>query len=245
MKSIMIIIGMLLVTTLQGCQQLNNSTGASSSGLVQPWPPVIGQAYPDLTLTDTRGEKVKLSKFKGAVLLIEPIGMSCAACNAFSGAGDGYIKGFKGTEPQPGLLSIESYLPKYSQGVRLDDPHIIYISLILYNASLQPPTLAEAQDWSQHFQHSAKPNRVVLFADASFIGPASFAMIPGFHLVDANFVLRSDASGHNPRNDLFRDLLPMLGDLVRQKRLTSHNQTTADGVASADLAYDTSYGVTQ
>jgi hypothetical protein len=224
MKIVVFLIGLISVIATQGCQQTTAAKlSPQPSGLAQPWPPVIGQAYPDLTLTNTSGEKVKLSKFKGSILLIEPIGMSCPACNAWSGAGDGSISGFKGVEPQADLRSIESSLPKYSGGIRLDDPNITYISVILYDPALQAPTLADAQAWSQHFHHSSKPNRVVLFADAGFLGPASYNMIPGFHLVDANFTLRSDATGHNPRNNLYTELLPLLGGLVREQRVSHTN----------------------
>jgi len=44
------------------------------------WPPEVGEPYPDATLIDQEGNPVKLSSFKGSVLLIEPIGMTCAAC---------------------------------------------------------------------------------------------------------------------------------------------------------------------
>ena len=40
------------------------------------WPPAAGETYPDVELMDHRGELVKLSSFKGKVLLIEPIGMT-------------------------------------------------------------------------------------------------------------------------------------------------------------------------
>src|SRR5579885_426641 len=50
------------------------------------WPPVNGQAYPDLKLLDQDGHEVALSSFKGKVILLEPVGMTCAACNAYSGA---------------------------------------------------------------------------------------------------------------------------------------------------------------
>lgn len=48
--------------------------GALSPGI--DWPPVVGEAYPDLALRGLDGETVRLSDFRGRVLLIEPVGMT-------------------------------------------------------------------------------------------------------------------------------------------------------------------------
>jgi len=39
-------------------------------------------------------------------------------------------------------------------------------------------------------------------------------VIPGFQLVDRDFILRSDATGHRPANDLWKHLLPMVPQLL-------------------------------
>ncbi len=44
---------------------------------------------------------------------------------------------------------------------------------------------------------------------------ATYQKIPGFHLIDREFVLTHDSSGHHPEDDLYRDLLPALGQMVR------------------------------
>ena len=41
-----------------------------------PWPPRVGEAYPDLRLVDQTGRTTSLSSFKGHVLLVEMIGMT-------------------------------------------------------------------------------------------------------------------------------------------------------------------------
>ena len=51
-----------------------------------PWPPKLGQRYPDLQVIDHHGNKRRLSDFAGKVLLVEPVGMNCPACNAYAGA---------------------------------------------------------------------------------------------------------------------------------------------------------------
>ena len=49
---------------------------APSGPLPFDWPPVVDETYPDLELTDFRGDVFKLSSLRGKVLLIEPIGMT-------------------------------------------------------------------------------------------------------------------------------------------------------------------------
>src|SRR5262245_47616048 len=67
-----------------------------------PWPPVIGKPFPDMELADQDGKATRLSEFKGKVLLVEPVGMACPACQAFSGA-LGKPGCFKGATAQKGL----------------------------------------------------------------------------------------------------------------------------------------------
>ena len=106
------------------------------------WPPRLGEPYPDLTLIDQTGQPVRLSSFKGSVILIEPVGMTCSGCQAFSGA------------------------------------------------------------------------HLVLAGTKELLGDASYNMIPGFHLVDRNFIFQSDSAGHTPRHNLVTHLLPMVPKLL-------------------------------
>lgn len=81
-------------------------------GLDFPWPPKLGEPFPDLELVSHTGASVRLSDFSGKIVLVEPIGMTCAACNAFSGAGHG--GGYQNVIPQENLPSIEKLLPRYA-----------------------------------------------------------------------------------------------------------------------------------
>ena len=56
----------------------------------------------------------------------------------------------------------------------------------------------------------------MLYADSRFIGDATYRMIPGFQLVDRDFVLRSDSTGHRPTHNLYTELLPMVGELLTE-----------------------------
>lgn len=207
-----------VVRTLAG-ELLSASAGlparAQAQAIPQPWPPVAGQRYPDLALTNSRSERLRLSSLGGRVLLIKPIGMNCPTCNAFSGAGGGRLPGFRGTQPQRGLRSIEESMPLFSGGIRLDDPRLDSISLLLDHMEMRSPTLADARAWEDHFGHGSRPNRIVAIADPRYINQASYNMIPGLQRVDRDLVLRSDATGHHPRHDLWRHTLPMVGTLLR------------------------------
>ena len=50
--------------------------GSPPGPLPFAWPPRVGETYPDVELRDHTGEIVKLSSFRGKVLLIEPVGMT-------------------------------------------------------------------------------------------------------------------------------------------------------------------------
>ena len=177
------------------------------------WPPALNNCYPDMELLDQDGKKVRLSSFKGKVIIVEPIGMSCPACQAFTGANQKNLRPFGNVSPQPGLKSIEELLPTYG-GVNLSDPRIVLVQLVLYNPSLKAPSLQEVQAWARNFGLYTTRNRYVLVGRANMVNKYSYNMIPGFQLVDKNFVLRSDSTGHNPRNNLYTHLLPMVKKLL-------------------------------
>lgn len=50
------------------------------------WPPRVGERYPNLKLLNSLGERIALESLAGKLILVEPIGMDCSACNAFAGA---------------------------------------------------------------------------------------------------------------------------------------------------------------
>ena len=175
------------------------------------WPPVLGESYTDLELTDLEGRLTSLSDYRGKVILVEPIGMSCSGCVAFAG---GHQYGpFADVMPQRNIESIKAYAEKYGQ-FDLDDPQIILVHLLLYNRQMQPPTSEDARRWAKHFDLQSSENKLVLVGRSSMLGPATRAMIPGFHLIDKNFVFQADSSGHQPTDNLYTGLLPLVGKLL-------------------------------
>jgi len=180
------------------------------------WPPRVGARYPNLQLLNSLGERVALETLAGKVILVEPIGMDCPACNAFAGGNRPGASGFQGVTPQSGVLSIDEMLKEYADGISLADDRIVLVHLLLYRPGRDgPPDVRMAQLWAKHFGIEASENMLVLVGEPYLIGPASFNMIPGFQLVDADFVLRFDSSGHHPKHDLWRELLPAIPSLVK------------------------------
>ena len=82
-----------------------------------------------------------------------------------------------------------------------------------------PPNLQMARLWAKHFGIEESENMLILVGEPYLIGAASFNMIPGFQLIDADFVLRFDSSGHHPRHDLWRELLPAIPPMLKDSLL--------------------------
>jgi len=170
------------------------------------WPPKLDEPYPDLNLVDQTGNLTRLSDFKGQVILVEPIGLPCAACQAFCGGHQ--VGGFRGVEPQPGLPSIKESARLYGK-FDLSDERIVKVYLLLYGMDMRAPTPSDARAWADHFGMDRSKNEIVLTGLPSMMGDQSFAMIPGVHLVDRNFILCVDSAGRSDQtHDLYRDLLP-------------------------------------
>lgn len=110
------------------CMQQAAAADAGQTKFRLFWPPVLNNYYPDAEMQTLSGKKVKLSQYAGKVILIEPIGMSCPACQAFAGAGA--KGGFSGVAPQEGLQSIDALLSQ--NGISPQDPRLVRIQILLY-----------------------------------------------------------------------------------------------------------------
>lgn len=195
-----------------GKEPLSKSQSPQKAASKYPpyWPPALNHYYPGLELMSLSGQKVSFASFAGKVLLIEPIGMTCPGCQAYVG---GHRKGgFGGVAPQPGVESMDEMLLK--NGISPLDKRLQRIQLILYSMSMQVPTQGDARKWADHFGFGRASNETLLIGDSRLINSASYNMIPGFQLVDQNFVLQSDSTGHNPKSDLYAHLIPTLKKLL-------------------------------
>ncbi|MEM9366439.1 MAG: hypothetical protein AAGD07_10620 [Planctomycetota bacterium] len=183
--------------------------------VVGQWPPRVGAFYPDLNLMDQQGEPFQLSSLAGKVILLELAAIPCKGCQAFAGANR--RGGYAGIAVQPGLDSIHEYAKRFG-GVDIQNQHnVAFVQLLLYGKSMRHPTQQEVTGWARHFGMDRNRNLVVLRGDPSMVNRASYDRIPGFHLIDRDFVLRYDSCGHQPQHDLYYQLLPALGHLARQR----------------------------
>ena len=162
---------------------------------------------------DQTGSPTRLSDYKGKVILVEPIGVPCPACQAFCGGN--MVGGFQGVQPQPGLPSIQESARQHGR-FGLSDERIVKVYLLLYSMNMRAPTPRDAKAWAEHFGMDRKKNEIVLAGLSSMISDESYAMIPGMQLIDQDFILRVDSTGRTSRtHDLYRDLLPRVGQLLR------------------------------
>jgi hypothetical protein len=182
------------------------------------WPPVVGQFYPNVILKDQTGQVTALSDFRGKVVLVEVVGLTCRACHAFAGGNESGVGQFRGIKPQKGLGSIEQYARGYAK-LSLDHPDIVFVQLVLYGMDgRRPPSEEDARAWARHFHMDRAKNRVVLIGDQRFISAETRRLIPGFHLIDQNGILRA-MSSNDPRHDsLHGSLLPKLARFVKDGR---------------------------
>ena len=199
--------------TAPATPDLAPTAAAASAPTFEFWPPVKGRPFPDLVLFDREGRLVRLSSFRGKIIILEPVGMTCSACNAFSGGNK--VGGFEGVQPQPDCPALEEFFTVNSAGATLDDPRIVWVQLLLYNMQMQAPTVDDLKRWSAHFPTVRKPNCVVLAATPEMLGSASYAMIPGVQLIDRQFVLRSDFRGHGGGDDLNGHLIRLVREMIK------------------------------
>lgn len=206
----------------------NGAGFGEASGSVSEvnWPPRVGETYPDLTLTDQYGEKVRLRDFAGKVILIELAAVPCHGCQAFAGGNE--HGGFAGFTAQPGLESIHQYATTYGNVDLGKDPDVVFVQLLLYGKKMRTPTAEEVGGWASHFHmnespnRSGRPNQFVLRGTPELLTGNVHDRIPGFQLIGRDFVLRSESSGAHPETDLYQQLLPELGRLSRDGRGSGH-----------------------
>ena len=183
------------------------------TGDVPSWPPERLRSFPDLTLYDQDGELTRLSDFRGKVILLEPVGVLSRSSVAFAG---GHEKGpFEGISAQENLERIDVYAEKFA-GIKLDHPRLVRIQLILFDNQMQAPTPALVRRWAQHFDLKRDANQIVLAGTPALANPASHELVPGFQLIDKKFTLRANATGAEPDDSLYADLLPMIRKLLAE-----------------------------
>ncbi len=112
-------------------------------------------------------------------------------------------------------------MPSYGGGLSVHDPRLVFVQVLLYGMSMEAPTVEDARKWADHFEMDRAQNRIVLVGTKELQNQASYDMIPGFQLIDKNFILRCDSTGHSPKENLYQTLLPMIPRLLAEPPLAS------------------------
>jgi hypothetical protein len=82
---------------------------------------------------------------------------------------------------------------------------------------MQAPSEEDARAWASHFQLYRARNEVVLAGTPELATKASRNLIPGFQLIDKDFILRADSTGVRTDDDLYSELLPMIRRIVEDE----------------------------
>lgn len=199
---------LLICAGLVGCDDAQSNSQESGAF----WPPRLDESYPEIEFTNYDGRKVRISDFRGKVVLVEPVGMNCQACNAFAGAHK--MGSFQGIRPQENLKSIEEYMASRLNGLTLENSDMVLVQLLLYDLFMEAPDIEDARIWAEHFGFDDNPHVYVVFSERDMRGSASYNLIPGFQLIDRSSVLRSDSTGHRPQHSLFSELMPMIPSVL-------------------------------
>lgn len=212
--------------TASGTGQETEEVTSLTNRPVEFWPPIDGQRYPDLVLEDSHGQLVRLSDHAGKVILIELAAVPCKGCQAF--AGGKQYGGFAGIGVQSGLDSIHHYARNIASIDLKSSNDVLLVQLLLYGKGMGAPTREETQGWAEHFRIHDRDHQFVLRGDPSMVNRTTYNMIPGFHLIDRDFILRSDSCGHQPKANLYTELLPKLKNLARQPRPSKTSKSKVD-----------------
>ena len=178
---------------------------------VSNWPPQEGRKFPDVDLIDHHGRPFSIHSLAGKPVLVEFIAMSCAGCQAFSGGNR--FGPFEKFASQKGLLSLEAYFERYT-GHSMSTDRINVVQVVVYDLKLTHPNADDLAKWRTHFRLTS-PNMHVVGGTKALANSASFKMIPGFMLLDSDLNILLDSTGHSPKRDLYRDVLPKMKEMLR------------------------------
>jgi len=193
---------------------------ASKKNTLANWPPVCGTSFPQFDLFDHADNRFSFESLRGKPTVIEFISMTCAGCQAFAGGNE--LGPYGGLASQPNLESFETYFQQYA-GFDLYSGQVNYVVVIVYNDKLESPTAQDLSDWRKHFRMESHSNAHIVSSTELASGD-SFKMIPGFMLLDRKQSVVFDSTGHNPKHNLFSELLPGVKALLPTRQREQYNQ---------------------
>ena len=177
----------------------------------QLWPPQVGRTFPNIEFVDQNGISFKMSELYGSVVLVEYVGMTCRACQAYSGGNE--VGGYGNVNPIGGLPSIEKLFKDYTN-ISLDDSRIKFVQVLLYSMTMDSPTPDHANNWANHFGFDRYNDEIVVVPKRDLRGKGSYNLIPGFQILDKQLVVQRDSTGHKPRHNLYSELFPLVKQLL-------------------------------
>ncbi len=178
---------------------------AAAPNTIADWPPQLGEKFPSVPLTDHEGRAFSFDSLRGKPVLVEFVAMTCAACQAWSGAHKYGV--FEQLAAQRDLKSIEEYYKQFTGGLDLFDGKVAFVQLIVYDTALGAPSKESLSAWRKHFHFDEHSNVFIVTGGPALCNSESFKRTPGFALLDKNGVMRFEALGHTPRHNLYTELL--------------------------------------
>ena len=183
---------------------------SSQTNQIADWPPVDGKRFPQVELFDHNGRPFELGSLRGKPTVIEFISMSCAGCQAF--AGGNKFGPYGELAVQGNLESFDTYFRQYA-GFDLDSGQVNFVVAVVYNDKLKCPSAEDLRNWRSHFRLE-HPNMHIV-SGPNLASGTTFKMIPGFMLLDKNLVVLFDSTGHQPKHNLYSELLPAIPNLLK------------------------------
>jgi len=190
------------------------------------WPPSRGESFPDMGLFDTDGKEVKLSSFRGKVILLQWVAVTSPG--SISLAGGSESGAYQGTEAQAGLSRLDETLQKI--GVPVDSPDFVWLQVMVYGPGEAAPTQADAQAWAKHFKLAERPRTHVLYADQRYQVEPTYTMVPDFLVIDPDFNLAFNCTKLPEANSWPRTVRGLKQLLEARAVLPAYNPTVSPRV---------------
>ena len=177
------------------------------------WPPVENRPYPDMELINQDGTTTRLSNLAGEVIIIQHVAMNCPVSQAWTGANEKDKKAYGLCFPSRRIKTFTDTMKEFT-GIDPLNSGINFVQIIYYDMEGKNPTLEDAKAWADHFDLRTAENEYVLIANEKMAGRKSNLLIPGFHLIDRAFVLRSDCAGPLSKRNLYNHFFTQLSSMI-------------------------------
>ena len=151
------------------------------------WPPVVGETFPNIVLTDQNGESTSLHDFRGKVMLVQITSMASPVCQSLANAEE-YGPFAEGTA-DASYRSVQKYLEDH--GVSWQDDRLAFVQILAYDMNSAPPTDKATSQWAKHFNLDRAHDVVVLQGNQQAQRFLPESTVPTFYLLDKKFMLRA------------------------------------------------------